>query len=167
MTKDAAAPAVERKIKPVGRRDFRQREQFNMTWRMVVPADTRKEDLNKPALYALVVDLLTPHDRIDVVHQDWIAKVLVRHVEKGFDPQLVVLALKELPPLPERVYSEAPPGFRLELARDKNLWSAIRIADGAVLVTDAKSREEARRQLLDHAAMKDGGQMRHHRGPGD
>jgi hypothetical protein len=156
----ANAKQQARSVPQIQRGDIQLVEFKQNDWSIVAAAGARPEDYDqKPEMWSLVSDMVHAYDLVRVVARDetWWALYLV--LSAGTSRANAKLLMDtELPARDaENEGSNLPDGYDVRPGDPtQDPWIVVRLADGVILnlAQGHRTREDARRWLMDHAVLR-------------
>lgn len=130
----------------------------NARWRHNAAPGVTRKDLVHPAYFFAAGDRkLKAFDVIECVAADgkWWAEVLVASAQQAMPPALVELRYVDLSGvMVTNGYDGLPLGYEIRFSPQGNTHAAYRTSDGARMTPELPSREDARRELMNHATLR-------------
>jgi hypothetical protein len=156
----AQAKVPARKAPQIQRGDITLVEFKQNDWSVVAAADAQPEDYDqKPEMWALVSDMVHAYDIVRVVARDesWWGLYLVLSAGTSRANAKLLMAT-DLPARdPDSEGRDLPDGYDVRPGDPtQDPWIVVRLADGVIinLAQGHRSREDARRWLMDHAVLR-------------
>ena len=130
-------------------------EFHNVRWRLNCPRGATLEQLSQSQTYSIFADKLSAFDLIEAVCGKHWVEILVVDAEKGYPITVKVLRTAELPTIIKSGHgTELPEGYEIRYYPEKSTYQAIRLKDEHPMTAERPKREDARRELMDHATLR-------------
>lgn len=153
---ESVEPQAEQpELSPLPKTSGKLREHTVVDWIVFLTAWVTKDNLLDPRLWSVVSENMQRFHEITAISVDglWVAKIMVVNAGKGQRFQAKLLAIHDLPPMDMGGFDELA-DFTFEQNPQTLRWRVIRKKDKVLMVDHALTREDARRQLLDHATLR-------------